>query len=524
MFTIAASLLQDAATRSNLRLLRAGVVPEDACTACIQEDLWALEAALARMQTTSDEASPNLSCTLRLRADVERQQALSRAMISPIRRLPPEILSIIFVLVVPGDWGHCVSELLRRTSLSSSQVCHVWRTVALNTPWLRNTIEIDPYWTGYTRRRDTFDVRLARAGQVPLRLRIDNSGCFSKRDAEIWTLLKTQSHRWSALKVVGPSYLCIGRPFPLLTQLELVGEFCESVDLECFAYAPIISLTLCCDQEPLRVPAQLPSAWNVTKLIVDCDEHLGQDFLRIITNCSAQLRYLTVSTCDIRKSSVGVMQGVVFLVLETLTLRKAALKLLRYFRVPQLRLLELCGGDDVAKQQRLPMKNWLRTLRTAQEDTTSSWDSLRWLTLANFSPQNTKYMIECLDLLPNIQSLNIECRDDDPVCPCLPSRELIHALIRDPADATSMGRLPRLRRLGLLLSLPDRFGDIKAALLRTVLLTRLTEGVYDGQVLARLERFDSDLPGDWTVGGLLDRYFIDSETYAPSLETQMLFV
>ena len=112
------------------------------------------------------------------------------------------------------------------------------------------------------------------------------------------------------------------------------------------------------------------------------------------------------------------------------------------------------------------------------------------------------------NLLPNIQSFNIEYCDDDPFCPCLPSRELIHALVRDPADATAMCRLPWLGRLGLLLSLLGQFGNIKAGILRTVLLTRLTEGVYDGQVLARFQRFDSDLPGDWTVGGLLesDRY------------------
>ncbi|KAI4526132.1 hypothetical protein K525DRAFT_265402 [Schizophyllum commune Loenen D] len=65
--------------------------------------------------------------------------ALHKALLSPVRQLYPDILSHIFLLATPEDWDwHLCGTVIH----SCTQVCHVWRAVAVGTPSLWSTIHI----------------------------------------------------------------------------------------------------------------------------------------------------------------------------------------------------------------------------------------------------------------------------------------------------------------------------------------------------------------------------------------------
>ncbi|KAJ7292952.1 hypothetical protein C8J57DRAFT_1042103, partial [Mycena rebaudengoi] len=86
----------------------------------------------------------------RERADrlTQEQQAVAdssrkmRSIVSPWRRLPPELLSHIFMLCAEDDPNYL--PRVDRVPLLPLQVCHAWRSLALATPalWARLNFQI----------------------------------------------------------------------------------------------------------------------------------------------------------------------------------------------------------------------------------------------------------------------------------------------------------------------------------------------------------------------------------------------
>ncbi|KAF8875195.1 hypothetical protein CPB85DRAFT_829108 [Mucidula mucida] len=83
---------------------------------------------------------------------------------SPIRRLPAEVLGIIFA-------SSCTSFQRReyKTPLSLSLVCSKWRDIALSTPLLWTHIYIAPYSGGL----DVYTYFLERCGNIPISVKIE---------------------------------------------------------------------------------------------------------------------------------------------------------------------------------------------------------------------------------------------------------------------------------------------------------------------------------------------------------------
>ncbi|KAI4294472.1 hypothetical protein K525DRAFT_154069, partial [Schizophyllum commune Loenen D] len=115
-----ACLLNSASERSNLAFLREGTVPTLADRKPIYEDLDNLEVALQHV----DDDITRLQA---LREQIRTQLALTRAMVAPVRRLPPELLALIF-LEHAGEFPEYERSLI--TTTTASGVSATWRWTA----------------------------------------------------------------------------------------------------------------------------------------------------------------------------------------------------------------------------------------------------------------------------------------------------------------------------------------------------------------------------------------------------------
>ncbi|TFK38340.1 hypothetical protein BDQ12DRAFT_630766, partial [Crucibulum laeve] len=65
-----------------------------------------------------------------------------QALLSPIRRVPEEILAQIFIFCLPTD--RCAVMNVREPPLLLGRVCSQWRDIAVRTPRLWSSIHIVP--------------------------------------------------------------------------------------------------------------------------------------------------------------------------------------------------------------------------------------------------------------------------------------------------------------------------------------------------------------------------------------------
>ena len=174
-------------------------------------------AAIARKADDIKKIEPELVEQIAsLQADqeaIQRQVVVHRALVSPYRRIPAEILSEIFTLALPDDWQDRQSRIgtLPRI-LAFAQVCTSWRSVALTmTPQLWTTLSIDIVaFDAMQRHPWALEMELAKAGQALLDLRIwmpttiflDLVESFWLSKA--WSQLLAQSHRDSVAALVAP--------------------------------------------------------------------------------------------------------------------------------------------------------------------------------------------------------------------------------------------------------------------------------------------------------------------------------
>jgi len=151
-----------------------------------------------------------------------------RSLEAPIRRIPPEVLTEIFLA--------CCSELnyfpeanwidAHIPALTLAAVCKNWRDVALSTPRI---------WAGIacssnilsTRLLYAFDLCLRRSKDAPLVLNLEVT--FHRKQDSALRALVGQSHRWSSLRLYRAyhddaiSPLSSIYAFPLLEKLEICG-------------------------------------------------------------------------------------------------------------------------------------------------------------------------------------------------------------------------------------------------------------------------------------------------------------
>ena len=98
----------------------------------IDSDLSQLDGEIDRVQAVLD----TLRRKHQMLSDARKQHT---DLLSAVRRLPVELLSEIFTLSLPDDWKYKIYDFRRAVNLPAS-ISRYWRTVALSTPKLWNSI------------------------------------------------------------------------------------------------------------------------------------------------------------------------------------------------------------------------------------------------------------------------------------------------------------------------------------------------------------------------------------------------
>lgn len=151
------------------------------------KDLEAIDVELPQLEATLKAIHAR---RLLLTDYVKRYQPV----ISPVRRLPPEILSQIFLLSRPDG----VINMLDATKYpwTLTQVCRGWRTTAISTPRLWSVITPEPIPKNASRAKKIVGTFIDRSKNTPLSVRI-TSACTEKSFSGSLDRIVSTSPRWA---------------------------------------------------------------------------------------------------------------------------------------------------------------------------------------------------------------------------------------------------------------------------------------------------------------------------------------
>jgi len=191
------------------------------------------------------------------KATIIRNITAHESIISPLRRLPPELLQVIFLQT---HWDPQTTSTL---AWYLSQVCRSWRMIVHDTPVLWNyiTINFNNKPTKLRPQEDRLKLILQRSGNVDLRISI--SGIMNQGDKRLSLLLIliAQSERWQYLNLTVTAKTVMafqdvkGR-LPRLSGLHLkflrTEEPITITDIDMFSIAPRLE-KVTIDSDLLRV-------------------------------------------------------------------------------------------------------------------------------------------------------------------------------------------------------------------------------------------------------------------------------
>ncbi|KAL0956940.1 hypothetical protein HGRIS_003042 [Hohenbuehelia grisea] len=214
----------------SVALLRSGALPNDSEASMIREDIAGIKSELNHivdeilclLSPTIPKSAENQLRLLHLRSarhGLEQALLIPTGVFSPIRRLPYDVLSLIFNYCAYSDpWPTpCHSNdassrvpgdilLPRAVNLASpwvlSRVCTRWRHVALTSPSLWSTLRIslrtydEERSTELTRHTRLIELYLERSGTYPLRFDVSVANAAILAPHPILDILASHSAHW----------------------------------------------------------------------------------------------------------------------------------------------------------------------------------------------------------------------------------------------------------------------------------------------------------------------------------------
>ncbi|KAL1676640.1 hypothetical protein EV122DRAFT_216076 [Schizophyllum commune] len=435
---------------------------------------------------------------------------IQHAVIAPIRILPVELLSEIFVFATLSD-RDCQRWAGAEHVLSS--VCIHWRDVALATPALWACINVRATSRPPPRWREGVRIRLKRSSGSPLNIAYDcvrsapqNGVCqadFAYWDEGIWKLLCSHAHRWQKVLLGGlPIEAYKDRPrlsFPVLD--ELVFYPFGTVVMDFFADAPNLGSLSRAGWRPNSGPIPFPSAWKLSALSLYIKPLTGVPFypkecIEALGSCSASLRMCLLHILHEGELPVGpeTPTVTVFPRLERLRLIEKAVAVASYMAAPKLTHLTVEHPDVSQDSTFTAMAAFL-----AQSDNAATLKSVALLAVDVKSPA----LINGLAKAPFVDHLDLLAHSAMKMRPeAKVTDDLVQALTRT-GSAESMAFLPRLKKLTMRFLNYDNFPterlrDAMGRMLDSRMNTALAEG--SDPKLETLEEVRTDCECKYLVG------------------------
>ncbi|KAL1722868.1 hypothetical protein EV715DRAFT_192311 [Schizophyllum commune] len=291
------------------------------------------------------------------------EAALGKALLSPCRRLPPELWSEIFCYAKPLFPENYDIDDKR---FPFTRVCHLWRSISHETPelWSDICITLGPGCpdAGFEERAYA---NLQRVGQGLLEVTIVLEGdgvhpyFLTKRGKKLWATICDLSARWGSAYLDNmplSAYKTLSRcSFPALKELRVgtnnedLSTRDEEKQLLAFANAPNLRAV---DAETVYVlrDFKIPSSWRLTHLFITYDALVAfkdGHLFSAVMSLSQTLRECTVNgwTPVVLSPAQPITT---FPYLQTISLESGGLHFLSLISAPKLQRLVL--SDDVSRQ------------------------------------------------------------------------------------------------------------------------------------------------------------------------------
>ncbi|KAF8528512.1 hypothetical protein BU17DRAFT_61174 [Hysterangium stoloniferum] len=443
-----------------IELLAGDYIPDDISKAVIcsivdsrEKGMRLLDEHLALLIIQQEEVS-------RQKIALQRSNDVSRALLSPVRKLLPEILGLIFIQCLPDKESTSTSTSLLDAPLLLMRVCRRWSNIARSTPQL---------WTIFRDRSPKRSERflpmwLKNSGCLPVFLSIlfvDEEGNIEgnlwENSGWIVELLVNNLHRWGSITLTVDDEIsnALGKPrdypfhMPSLEEVSLKwhekSDPAMSHGLEGFFHAPNLRNMVINDMHLARLVTFDPNILSHLSIHSDMDSGLTLDdalSLDILHSCpnitKLNLFIIYRFQCIIdRKYSLPQLNSFCIHVDRIDQLEDV----LHAIQAPQLREFELIhfNTDD----------EWNEILRSVTTFFIAKERLLEKLTLimANGDYQYEIYLLRTTLLLPllkpltNLRSLRLEG---------VSQVELMKELTGNPSSHPRTCLCPQLRSLDLL--------------------------------------------------------------------------
>jgi len=181
-------------------LLTTNYPPSDVEETLIRSTIQAMRGEITALQLQIDNYSCHLGSITTLqdrKATLIKDITAHESVISPLRKLPPELLQVIFQKTY---WDPATTFTF---PWSLSQVCRSWRTVVHSTPILWSCITID-FGTKLTKLRsqeDRLKLILQRSAYTDLRISIRGTMNQGDKRLSLLLILIAHSERWRYLNL-----------------------------------------------------------------------------------------------------------------------------------------------------------------------------------------------------------------------------------------------------------------------------------------------------------------------------------
>lgn len=402
--------------------------PFDAIIRAAESELSSCEDQIAKLQCLLIDLRHN-------RNELKELIVVSRSVSAPVRKLPTEVLGVIFKHYVhkdflpPNDTNS--SRFLDLDMLKIGWICSHWRAVALSHRSLWSQVTV--IWSDRRGGRgeasilsDVLKVLLKRSGEASLRITLIDLARQARLtpDHPVFLALSDQCHRWqdASLRVSRPVLQAL-RQMPILRtlQLQVDGPGEETVDV--FASAKMLGRATFFSDDLHKV--RLPE--DVHTIVMS---HFSRSLSDMAASCAQYSKLTTLclrayDTCDIQTPNIIVAPSVQVLMLDILRTQEGAPFLRNFFAS-----FTLSGLKDLRIESTENQVLWHRTgsvddwpAKTFSDFCIRSGSPIRHLSLVKVSG-SVPSMVASFRALPSLVSLIIADRPAKPLI----TTELVTAL------------------------------------------------------------------------------------------------
>jgi len=217
-------------------------IPTLAETQEIKDYVSIVDQELSELNAKITEMRVALMRVTRTRHRLQTAADQHQALISPLRRLPPELLQVIFVWCLPSHRNAVMHS--SEAPVLLGRVCSEWRRISLSTPEVWSSLHIVPpsvnfsnlksSTTRFERKREVIEMWLGRSGTCPLNISFvwfaSDSEDETKLCASLLEALVPMCGRWQMLdfqvplKMFQPFIGLMVKDVPLLEGLSLMDN------------------------------------------------------------------------------------------------------------------------------------------------------------------------------------------------------------------------------------------------------------------------------------------------------------